>query len=52
MLYFIAYITFFFAWLAAVVHDAMHSMVAWVIVDVLLSPLGVIRGLLIWIGVA
>lgn len=35
----------------AVVVDAMHSRLVWVIVDILLSPVAVVRGFLIMIGV-
>ena len=36
----------------SVVQDAMHSRLVWVIVDILVSPVGVVRGWLIWLGIA
>lgn len=41
----------FVSWITAVVVDATNSEVAWVIVDLVLPPLGVIRGFLMLIGV-
>ncbi|CCI88386.2 hypothetical protein BN110_016 [Yersinia phage phiR8-01] len=41
----------FAAWLTAVIGDAVSSNIAWVLVDIFLSPVGVVRGLLMWVGV-
>lgn len=37
------------ALLTAIIHDAMNDRVAWVIVDLLLFPLGVLRGFWLWL---
>ena len=47
-LFYICVIVCFFT---AVVVDAMHSRAIWVIVDILISPIAVVRGFLIIIGV-
>ncbi|CUH74582.1 hypothetical protein AXI70_gp07 [Cronobacter phage Dev-CD-23823] len=38
-------------WFTAIVQDAIHSKLVWVLVDILVSPIGVVRGLLMWFGV-
>lgn len=37
------------AWLYAVVVDAQASRIGWVIADILIPPLGAIRGLILWL---
>lgn len=37
-------------WLTSVIHDAMNAVYGWLVVDIFVSPLGVIRGALIWLG--
>lgn len=47
-----AYIAFWIAcvvaWTSAIIIDASNGRVAWVIVDILVAPLGVIRGFILW----
>lgn len=40
----------FAAWVTAVAVDASNSRIAWVLVDLLAAPIGVIRGFLMWLG--
>lgn len=40
------------AWLTAVLTDGNALRLGWLAVDILLSPVGVVRGLLMWLGVA
>ncbi len=39
-------------WITAIVRDAMFLNWLWLIVDIVLPPLGAIRGILMWFGVA
>jgi len=39
-------------WITAVVRDAMMVKWLWLIFDLLLPPLGAIRGFLMWFGLA
>ena len=39
-------------WITAVVRDAMMLKWLWLIFDLLLAPLGAIRGILMWFGAA
>lgn len=39
-------------WITAIVRDAMMVKWLWLIFDLLLPPLGAIRGVLMWFGVA
>jgi len=39
------------ALITAVVHDIVTNQVLWVIIDCVFSPVGVVRGWLIWFGV-
>lgn len=41
---YIAFIVIFGLWLSAVIHDAAANKIAWLLVDILVFPLGVIRG--------
>lgn len=38
-------------WITAVVNDAGNSEWGWLIVDLVLGPIGAIRGILMWFGV-
>lgn len=40
------------AWLTAVIVDGTAHAWGWLAADILFSPLGVVRGLLMWVGVA
>tara|TARA_R100001163_G_scaffold47194_1_gene35474 strand:+ start:469 stop:651 length:183 start_codon:yes stop_codon:yes gene_type:complete len=37
-------------WLYAVISDAKKSKIAWLIVDIFISPIGVIRGLILFMN--
>jgi hypothetical protein len=39
------------AWCTAVITDLIHSRALMIGIDIFIFPLGVIRGLLIWLGV-
>ena len=39
-------------WITAIVRDAMMLKWLWLIFDILLPPLGAIRGVLMWFGLA
>jgi len=41
----------FACWVRAIIVDANSDALGWVVVDVILFPFGVIRGLLMFIGV-
>jgi hypothetical protein len=45
------YIAGIVALITAIVSDAMHSRIAWVLVDIFVFPIGVVRGFLILFGV-
>lgn len=45
------YVFMIVCFFTAIVVDAMHSRAVWVIVDILISPIAVVRGFLIIIGV-
>lgn len=45
-------VVFLAAWITAVVRDAMMVKWVWLIVDMALAPIGVIRGILMWFGLA
>lgn len=38
------------AWITSVAVDASNSRIAWVLVDLLAAPIGVIRGFMMWLG--
>lgn len=38
------------AWITSVVYDASQSLYGWLAVDLVVSPIGVVRGYLIWLG--
>lgn len=40
------------AWLTAVVVDGTQRELGWLVAEVLVAPVGVVRGVLIWLGVA
>lgn len=40
------------AWLTAVIVDGTAHAWGWLIADILFSPLGVVRGVLMWLGIA
>lgn len=46
------YIAVIAGWLTAVCMDASHSVWGWLAVDLLASPVGVVRGWLMWVGLA
>lgn len=41
----------FLAWLSALISDANHERTAWAIIDFAFFPIGIIRGILMFIGV-
>lgn len=41
----------FVSWITAIVSDAQAGDVAWVVVDVVIAPIAIIRGFLMLIGV-
>lgn len=47
-----AYIAFWItavvAWTSAIISDATNGKIAWVIVDILVAPIGAIRGFILW----
>lgn len=49
---FVVYVLVLGGFFTSVIHDAMHSLIVWVIVDILVSPVGIVRGWLIWLGLA
>lgn len=44
------YIAIVLAWLTAIVHDASSAIYGWLVVDIFVCPLGVLRGVGIWLG--
>ena len=46
------YVAIIAGWLTAVCVDASHSVWGWLAVDLLASPVGVVRGWLMWVGLA
>lgn len=40
------------AWLTAVIVDGSASAWGWLAADILVSPFGVVRGVLMWLGIA
>lgn len=46
------YITSILAWLTAFLVDGNALRLGWLAVDIIFSPVGVVRGLLMWIGLA
>ncbi|WP_426575415.1 hypothetical protein ACP179_00655 (plasmid) [Xenorhabdus stockiae] len=40
----------FIGWLTAVISDASHSQIGWIYADVLVYPLGIVRGFGMWFG--
>lgn len=50
--YIVFSITVIGAWLTAIIHDAMHwkETFGWLIADIFVPPLAIIRGLWIFIG--
>lgn len=42
----------FAGWITAVVRDAFMLNWVWLIFDILLAPLGAIRGIMMWFGLA
>lgn len=46
------YIAIILSWLTAVIVDGNALRLGWLAVDILFSPVGVVRGLLMWIGLA
>lgn len=46
------YITIIMAWLTAVFTDGNALRLGWMAVDIIFSPVGVVRGILMWFGLA
>ena len=46
----ISYVIVLILWITAIVHDASHNILGWLIADILIFPLGVIRGIVIMFG--
>lgn len=46
------YVTIIMAWLTAVIVDGNALRLGWLAVDMIFSPVGIVRGLLMWIGLA
>ena len=44
------YVAGFVGWLTSVISDASHSRIGWVIADILVFPMGVVRGVGMWFG--
>lgn len=40
------------AWVTALVQDGGAFRLGWLVVDIILSPVGVVRGFLMWVGAA
>ena len=40
----------FVMWLTAVIHDASNNIIGWLIADIFVFPVGVVRGALIFFG--
>lgn len=40
----------FVLWVTAVIHDASNNIIGWLIADIFVFPVGVIRGALIFFG--
>ena len=52
IMYLVLWTTAVAAWLTAVIVDGSAYRLGWMAADILVSPFGVIRGLLMWVGVA
>lgn len=46
------YIAGILSWLTAVIVDGTALRLGWLAVDIIFSPVGVVRGTLMWIGLA
>lgn len=46
------YVTIILSWLTAVLTDGNALRLGWLAVDIIFSPVGVVRGILMWIGLA
>lgn len=46
------YVTIITAWMTAVCTDGNALRLGWMAVDITLSPVGVVRGILMWFGLA
>lgn len=46
------YIAIILSWLTAVIVDGNALRLGWLAVDIIFSPVGVVRGLMMWIGLA
>lgn len=46
------YVTIILSWLTAVIADGNALRLGWLAVDIIFSPVGVVRGILMWIGLA
>ena len=46
------YIASILSWLTAVIVDGNELRLGWLAVDIIFSPVGIVRGLLMWIGLA
>lgn len=42
--------TLFMAWLNAIIHTAKNDMIFMLLVDLFLPPIGVIHGIILWLG--
>jgi len=40
----------FVLWLTAIIHDASNNLIGWLIAEIFLFPIGIIRGALIFFG--
>lgn len=40
----------FVMWVTAIIHDASNNLIGWLVADIFLAPIGVIRGALIFFG--
>lgn len=46
------YVTIILSWLTAVIADGDALRLGWLAVDIVFSPVGIVRGILMWIGLA
>lgn len=40
----------FVLWISAVIHDASNSLIGWLIADIFVFPIGVVRGAIVLFG--
>ena len=49
LLYLAMWVFGLFLWLYAIIADAKADRILWVLVDILVAPIGVIRGMILWL---